>query len=121
MQLVTGVIKTSPVATCIPCKKYQSIHCMSYKADWPLLMSWIARQIKQLACRKQRAFKHAHLTDNPHARSKDFLYKSVALLLTDTYQVLLMKITMLQKKLWSFIKNKKQDCTGLSESIQPKY
>ena len=63
---------------------------------------WITRQIKHQTCRKQRAFKHAHLTNDPHDWStyqdlKKLSQRECRSALTDMYLVLLMRTTMLQK------------------------
>jgi len=87
------------------------LHCLNViPTKWSTTKPQITRQIKQLTCRKQRDFSHACLTNNPRDWStyQDFLNDSVMLLLTDMNLILLMGITMLQKKLWCFIKNRKK-------------
>ena len=80
---------------------------------------WITRQIKQLTRRKQRAFKHARLTNNPHDWStyqdlkrlsqwecRSAFNRYVSSLIDENNNA--------TKRLWSFIKNRKQDRTGIN-------
>ncbi|XP_065901865.1 uncharacterized protein [Dysidea avara] len=80
---------------------------------------WITRQIKQLTRKKQRAYKRAHLTNSlsdwaTYQDLKRLSQRECCSAFNNYVSSFIDENNNVTKKLWSFIKNRKQDRTGIS-------
>ena len=80
---------------------------------------WITRQIKQLTCKKQRAYNHARLTNSPsdwatYQDLKRLSQRECRSAFNNYVSSFIDENNNVTKKLWSFTKNRKQDRTGIN-------
>ena len=80
---------------------------------------WITNQIKRLSRKKQRLYNRARLTNHPNDWSSYYEIKRLCQReCRNTYNDYVSRLVdpdnnAITKKLWSFIKSKKQDQTGI--------
>jgi len=80
---------------------------------------WVTRQIKQLTRKKQRAYKRARLTNSAsdwenYQNLKKLSQRECRSAFNNYVSSFIDENSNVTKKLWSFIKNKRQDHTGIS-------